>query len=365
MGKPGKVEVPPVGPEDADIMLVGEAPGQDEEHEKEPFVGKSGQFLMRYLGRVGFQREDVFLTNLSKRRPSTYSNSFKLLQETETLKKGLEALSEEIERVDPNVIVALGAWPMYYLTGQMSSAQRAKPGSGVTQWRGSVIEGIGDHVPAAEGRKILVTFHPAYIVRPTGFQNHPLFHLDLRRLKEESKTPELLHPSYDALIDPPGPEEVAREMMESDWLSVDIETFGESLACVGFADSEKRGLCLTYENPLGWDVAKALLASNVPKIFQFGTFDINYLDHFYGWETNAYAFDTYIAAANLLPEMPRGLDFLASIYTNFPFYKEERKTWRQEGSMRVLWEYNVKDVIATYIIAMEQMRELEVLYDEG
>ena len=75
-----------------------------------------------------------------------------------------------------------------------------------------------------------------------------------------------------------------------------------------------------------------------------------------------YTYDTYIGAANLMPEFPRGLDFLTSIYTWFPYYKQERKVWKEEGDLDILWNYNIKDIIATYQIAMAQMVELKELY---
>lgn len=345
-------------------MVVGEAPGADEEKEKEPFVGKAGQFMTRYFARkpIRISRSDLFLTNLSKHRPR--NNKFELLLGTEELQDGLRELSEEIERVDPNLIIAFGNWPMYHLTGCMSVAKNAKPGSGVMTWRGSVVPGIGEHVPAAEGRKVLITFHPSYVMRPQGFQWHPIFFTDLKRVPKHAETSKFLYPKYEEFIDPPNLEEVAHEFSKSEWLTVDIETFGETLACVGFADSTERGLCITFECDRGWGVARELLANQQKKIYQFGTYDVNYLRWHYQWELTNFVFDTRIAAANLLPEFPKTLDFLCSIYTEFPFYKEERKSWKQTGNMRELWEYNIKDVIATHEIAMKQMVELEALYGE-
>jgi uracil-DNA glycosylase family 4 len=341
-------------------MLVGEAPGRDEEAEGEPFVGKAGQFISRYFGRAGVPWPQVYRANLCPYRP--HKNKFETLLGTDELQEGLKLLSDTIEKVDPNLIVAAGNWPMWYLTGQKSPAQRSKPGSGITSWRGSIMPGIGDFVPAAEGRKVLITYHPAYIIRPQGFGWHPVFFIDLQKIKKEMGFPEIKYPEYDSLIDPPNAIEVAEDMMESDWLTIDIETFGDSLACVGITDSIERGLCITFENPGGWFPARALLKSKAKKIFQYGAFDVNYMKHFYDWDTKNYAFDTYIAAANLMPEFPRGLDFLTSIYTPFPFYKEERKTWKNTGEMSSLWDYNIKDIIATHWIAMEQMKELEGLY---
>jgi len=350
-------KVPAFGPKDADVMVVGEAPGADEERLGVPFVGKAGQLIERYMSRAGYPWPKVYRTNLSKHRPP--KNQFVAL-DPDLLKEGLLELSSEIREVNPNIIVAFGNWPMYYLTN--CTGARGKAGTGISNWRGSIVEGSSLHIPSAKGKKVLITYHPAYIIRPGGFGWHTVFLTDLKKIAKEHEFPEVVYPQYESLIDPPGDSDLRKELGQAEWLSVDIETFGNSLACVGFADSKKRGVCVTYQNPNGWDTAIELLASPAKKIFQYGAFDINYLDHFYQWETKNYAFDTYIATANLLPELPRGLDFLTSIYTPFPFYKEERKTWKETGDMTSLWEYNVKDIIATYWIAMEQMKELGELY---
>jgi len=350
----GSTYVPSVGPLNAKIMFVGEAPGKDEEIEGEPFVGKSGQLLERYLGRIGIQRKNIRLTNLCHYRPG--GNKFENLLGSEELKAGLAELGEEISKVNPNLIVALGNWPMFYLTGK--TAEKGKMGTGITSWRGSVVFGTG----IATSYKVLITYHPAFIIRPQGFGNHPIFLNDLKRAKVESLNPKLEYPEYESFIDPPALGDLTAEMGQAEWLTVDIETFRESLACVGFADSVKRGLCITCENPLGWEPARELLMSPAKKIFQYGTFDINYLKWHYGWEVENYAFDTYIAMANLFPEFPRALEFQTSIYTPFPFYKNERKVHKQTGDLGTLWRYNLKDLIATHWIALEQMKELRELY---
>lgn len=360
MSKIGSTYVPDEGPENAKILCVGEAPGEDEESEGCPFIGKSGQFLERYLGRAGLSREQVFLANLCHYRPA--GNKFELLLGSDKLDEGLNELGETINRINPNIIIALGRWPMYYLTG--STAEKGKAGTGITSWRGSIVPAIDNHIPNIAGRKVGITYHPAFVIRPEGFSNHPLFHFDLVRFAEESITPILNHPIYDSLINPPNVWDVVAEMKKAEWLSIDIETFGDTMACVGFADGPSRGLCITFENHNGWEPAWELLQSDVPKIFQYGIFDVDYIHNYYDVTTKNYIFDTYIAAANLEPEFPKGLDFLTSVYTPFPFYKEERKIWKRTGELTTYWNYNIKDCIVTYIIAMQQMRQLEALYKE-
>ncbi len=61
--------VPGVGPEDAEIMFIGEAPGRDEDTQGEPFVGPAGQMLTQLLAGIGVDRGDVYITNICKCRP--------------------------------------------------------------------------------------------------------------------------------------------------------------------------------------------------------------------------------------------------------------------------------------------------------
>lgn len=363
MPRLGKTYVPSEGNEQAKIMLVGEAPGVDEERQRRPFIGASGELLMRYLGRQRIFRHEVFLTNLCKYRPE--KNKFQNALDSAELESGLEELKEEIERVQPNVIIALGNWPLYFLTGQCGTKNnKPSPGTGIANYRGSILP----NTLVPDGPKVLATYHPAFIVRPQGFSMHPVFDLDLRRAKEQSTFPEIRYPIYESHINPDDAtlQRLMDEMVESKIISVDIETFGQTLACVGFTSSYDWGLCLTFEDSRSWEASEYLLRTKTPKMFQFGAFDINWLLNFYGWETRGYGegegWDTYIAAASLMPEFPRGLDFLTSIYTPFPYYKTERKSWKESGDLNTLWEYNIKDVIATLMIGTEQAKELKEVW---
>lgn len=372
--------VPPTGPAGTDVMVVGEAPGKTEEREKEPFVGKSGSLLRDYLERNGFRVEEVFLTNLSKYRPG--KNSFKKLRDTRELEEGIAELKEEIETVDPNLIIAVGNWPMYYLTG----CQGKNPGSGITNWRGSVMP-----CTLVEGYKVVMTYHPAAVLRQWTW--HPVFDFDLQYAKKQSAFPEIRRPEYEMHLAGHNPdhecwisdseaEGLVAEMHEADWLEVDIETFRDNtMSCCGFADSANRTFVVTFQREGGWQWVKALLESPARKIFQFGTYDSVFLERFYNFEPATYrmeyeawngsgapeirnvGWDTYIAAATLMPEFPRGLDFLASVYTDFPYYKEDRKEWRKDYDLDTLWRYNAKDNIAEYIVAAKQMQEMSEMWD--
>ncbi|MFC6766292.1 uracil-DNA glycosylase [Natrinema soli] len=97
--------VPGVGPLSADVMLVGEAPGEREVEQGEPFVGQAGKQLDRALEAIGYDRRDLYITNLVKGRPPENRDPY--VDEIEAWWPVLEA---EIERVDPSVLVPLGSF---------------------------------------------------------------------------------------------------------------------------------------------------------------------------------------------------------------------------------------------------------------
>ena len=359
--------IPSHGPDDASIMVVGEAGGAEEDEHSLPFVGRAGKLMSQHFERHGVNRDlsevesygtiesDIFVTNLSKFRP--HNNQFRHLIGTVELDMGIAELKEEIARVDPEVIVAMGNWPLFFLTGKCGEKNgKPEPGSGIGKYRGSIL-------PCAlvEGKKVVATHHPAYILR--NFLWHPIFDIDIAKVVRQSAFPDVQYPIFDVLIDPPNLWELVDELCDAEWLSFDIETFSPGeMSCFGVTDRADRVIVLTYQNPDGWEAARRICESPAKKIAQYGTYDCRFLNHFFGWDINNYAFDTYIATAEILPQFPRGLDFLTSIYTDLPYYKEERKRWKKTMDLNLLWQYNAKDVVATWIIAFEQMKDLEALY---
>ena len=99
--------VPGEGPADARVMLIGEAPGWNEDQQGRPFVGAAGKFLEELLGAAGLSRGDVFITNVVKSRPP--GNRDPLPDEIAACVPWLE---RQIEVIDPDVIVTLGRFSM-------------------------------------------------------------------------------------------------------------------------------------------------------------------------------------------------------------------------------------------------------------
>ncbi len=131
------------GPEDADILFVGEGPGANEDEQGEPFVGRSGSVLDDTLLVVGLEREDVRITNCVRCRPPENRDPTK--SELANCRGYLET---EIDRMDPDVIVTLGKVPSEHLLGRSVS---------VTSEAGTVEEIRVDET----ARRVVLSVHPA------------------------------------------------------------------------------------------------------------------------------------------------------------------------------------------------------------
>ncbi len=130
--------VPGQGPEDADIMFIGEGPGFHEDRQGIPFVGAAGNYLNELLAKINLQREDVYITNVVKCRPP--GNRDPQPQEIEACRPYLD---EQIALIHPRLIVTLGRFSM----------QRYFPGASISRIHGQ---------PKRVGNVIYYPmFHPA------------------------------------------------------------------------------------------------------------------------------------------------------------------------------------------------------------
>lgn len=131
--------VPGDGKPTAKVMLIGEAPGKDEDQTGHPFVGAAGHYLDQVLAEVGIDRSDLFITNIAKCRPPRNRPPQKLEIDTCTA----NYLFEQIELVNPRLIMLLG----------LIAAKKMLGIKRLNEARGRVIE--------RDGRRFLVGYHPA------------------------------------------------------------------------------------------------------------------------------------------------------------------------------------------------------------
>lgn len=134
---------------DAEIMFIGEAPGADEDRQGEPFVGRAGQLLTKIIETMGFTREEVYIANVLKSRPDMPSGAPGNRPPTQQeMGNCLPFLIEQINIIEPKVLVALGATAVEGLLG-MRGTMRDLRG----KWH------------SFHDTPLMITYHPSYLLR--------------------------------------------------------------------------------------------------------------------------------------------------------------------------------------------------------
>jgi uracil-DNA glycosylase family 4 len=352
MSQIGSKYVPHDGPQGAKILIVGEAPGAEEEFQGLPFVGKSGQLLQEVLLRYGLTRNDVRLANLCNYRPS--SNKFENLIGSRELSEGLDELRDYIREYPPNIILGLGAKPLNYLCNA----------KGIDAWRGSFIPTTLSGCPSV---KYIGTYHPAFVLRDR--TKYPIFDFDIAKAVKDGEHTRYDYPTYNIKVVSNQMEayEAAEFLCKQPKLANDIESVKGTtqIICIGFAYSPTDAIVFPWE-PNYLEYIYKVLQSQAAKTYHFGTYDETVIQE-NGYSTRAWNWDTLVAQHILNPELPRSLAFLASIYTRQPYYKSDgrstipsdSKAWSRKHDKLGLYQYNGTDCCVTYTIREAQEPELE------
>ncbi len=325
------------------IFICGEAWGAEEAKQRAPFVGGSGYELTKMLKEAGIHRANCFLTNVFNFHPPSNDLSFlcgpkergvpgypKLLRGNQKefhhytgdyVRKDflpeLERLSDELIEVDPNVVVALGNTALWALTGKTT----------ISKLRGATV--ISTH--CASGFKVLPTYHPAAVLRQWNLR--PIAVIDFQKAARESIHPEINRPVREIWIEPTLEDiyEFHRSFIEGvPLISVDIETSGRSITCLGIAPNRSRAIVIPFYSGKGlgrnywsttelerkvWGYIRELLGNPSPrKLFQNGLYDIAFLYRSMGIIVRGAAEDTMLLHYSLQPESLKGLGFLGSVY---------------------------------------------------
>ena len=324
------------GPRNAKIAIVGEAWGKDEAFAKMPFIGQAGQELFRMLKDAGISRKECFLTNVFNVQPE--KNEIENLcgskaevgkdYSAKPLRMGkyflpqylpeVERLKVELTEVKPNLIIALGNTASWALLGQ----------SGISKIRGT----ISSH-PLG---KVLPTYHPAAVLRNWALR--PIVMADLLKAAREKEFPEIRRPECFVTVSPTLGEIEQwynTHAIGSQYLSCDIETKRRQIEMVGFASSPQHSLVIPFidfskpgnrywesveQEVKAWEWVRKLLALPQPKVFQNGLYDLQYLLPMGLVPVNCTE-DTMLLAHSLYPEMPKGLGFLGSVFTDHASWK--------------------------------------------
>jgi uracil-DNA glycosylase family 4 len=327
------------------IALIGEAPGEDEENYRRPFVGKSGQFLTNILRDVGIDRQQCLVGNVCQVRPP--QNRIEAFAwDGPEIQEGLAKLNEDIRVYNPNIVVALGNTPL----------RAARGACKITDWRGSLFNcNVGDS--PFSGRKCIGSLHPAFVLRE--FSGYPLLKFDLTRAASEGRTPTLSLPQRELLTNTPADELI--NLMDT-WptgqrCSLDIEGGLAGWPCVSVCSRPTRSFTIAWGRFNEGEHVRVLRSftrlmwrRDVPKVLQNALYDNFVLSYSFGILIRNVTEDTMLKGWECYCELPKGLGTQASIWTKEPFYKIERKSADSE----VFFQYCAKDSAVTLEICSAQ-----------
>lgn len=354
------------GPRHPRLLIVGEAWGENEAQAHEPFVGTSGILLWEMLGqafpdihpaqhkasireaytignawirgrRTWLELAGIAFTNVFNLRPT--GNRLEsicvskekggtgrplvpgLYLQSEYLPE-VARLLEEIKESRPNCILAAGnsaCWALLHTTN-------------ISSIRGAVTVSVTE--PPV---KVVPTFHPAAVSRQWSWR--PITVADIIKAGREAQYSELRRPERYITINP-DLHDVLRWMEKvlldpPPVIAVDIETQNKMIRCIGFASSRAEAIVIPFIDPskprlsywntfeeekAAWIAVRSILQSGIPKLFQNGMYDLQYLIKA-GIRPANIAHDTMLLHHSLFPEMRKGLGFLGSIYTNEAAWK--------------------------------------------
>jgi DNA polymerase len=162
-----------VGDINSPLMFVGEAPGEDEDIQGEPFVGKAGQLLTKIIQAMGLARQSVYIGNILKCRPDTPGQtSGNRKPKPEEMDTCIPYLHEQIDLIRPRVIVALGSTSVEGLLGKTIGITRLRG-----QWK------------SYRGTPLMPTYHPAYLLRNQAMSEKRKVWEDMMQVMEKLDMP--------------------------------------------------------------------------------------------------------------------------------------------------------------------------------
>lgn len=376
----------PQGPQNAKILILEDYPDQLAMMRGKALSGPSGDSLSRMLHEAGLTFAECLVACVSsvpapqikgKEDLSSWTCHTKSPKDSSwtrlhtswisgSLRVDVAQVASLVDLVKPNLVITLGALALQVMTGCTS----------VKKWRGSQLR----NKLTSHDCTVLPTYHPRYINRD--FSTRAITVHDYRRAARICVTPLDLKPRYDFRIRP-----TFQDAMH--WLgallqqvrngktkvSVDIETKGGHIECIGFATNKTEAFCIPLmckERHTGYwsEIEETVLVgimrdlmthANAQCFGQNFIYDIQYIYRFWMFIPNTW-YDTMNAQHVMFPGQPKGLDYLASMYCSYYLY------WKDDGKIidpkipeEQRWTYNCEDCVRTFEVMEEQQPQIEKL----
>jgi uracil-DNA glycosylase len=356
----GHKYIPNRGNTSAPCVIIGEAPGADEEREGLPFVGASGRLLTTMAGEAGLTFADYWVTNVYKVRPP--DNDLSRLSELNIPPDAFRLqLIEELYEHKPTIIIAAGATPLGALCPD--TIERKTGTASISKWRGSLLRSPLCNWP----HYVVPITHPAFVLRE--WAERPVAVLCIAKAKEEldyyRKGGQLQPlPARELIVSASADtvkDYIRSAIQQEGAVSNDIETiYGKYPYTMGIACSPKSAISFSFwdyniqDLVQIWRLLDELLRTKEQIGQNYITFDCHYLEALLLSPRVELADDTLIRHHVLWPEFEHKLQFMGLQYTREPYWKDEGKLWGPREGMQKLQRYNALDAAATYEIYQAQ-----------
>lgn len=372
--------IPPEGPLDAKIALIGESGGKTEWQLKSPFRGASGLLLEKWWSYpfINLKRNEIYIDNVYPYLPpkTRYSERVSAMDKVGrkevmhniTLLRGRLAKLQNV-----SVIVPVGNYALYALTGR-GKCRGLVNDTGITDLRGSL---LSDY----DGRKVIPTIHPANLIHSRQDKNEmkrvvsleKRTVVDWQKIAYESKFPEIRKPGRETNANPS--RETVRKLIEyaknpNHKLAVDIEKWGKNISCIGFAIHNRKAIVfplVTKEDKKEYrEAVNIILSSPCQKIFAGGLYDVFVLEYNEGFFVNNYIWDVIYMHHCLDSCDEHRLGYVASLYCDGYTYWKDMVKHKDAGKLiesgyklHILWAYNGLDCMYTYELQEKLYEQLK------
>ena len=338
--------------ETAKLIIIGDQPDKSDLQTGMPFSGMIGRDLDTCLQDAKITRGECYFTNVIKdcdlpiERYISFTKKGPVI--SEAANEYIKELAEELRGINAEVIIALGPEALLACCDRL----------GIQKWRGSILKST------LCNKTVIPTYHPNTFGYTKGaqFLNKHCIVFDMKRAKElasgdyiSTKRTLITKPAYNEVFN-------FLDLCEenaltfSEHVAYDIEISNMEVSCISFSQS-LTSMCIPFIDAGGdyfspeqeaniWlRITQMLENPNIKKVGQNLVFDSHFLLRKFGIHA-CNLHDTMIAQRILMPDYKVGLDFITSIWTDLPYYKEDGKFWlKGEGSYERGWEYNAMDSV--------------------
>ena len=364
----------------ANYIMVGNFPNTIEVMEKEPFVGPAGNQLKRICSACQLPMYQIYLTLSCKSLlPSNNRNKLWTEKGFRHPSWGLlqKQLIDELSNCKAKTIILLGDTVMHLLLDEPKF-------NSITKYRGSIYkaEEFPHLTDPLAGKIICLSYHPAFTQAMKSPVSFYTMIFDISKFIKVNNSPELLDIQPVLHIKPLFDEVLSffNKCMDKPYVGFDIECTPKYITCFSLAYKNKDGtihsMCIPLMDNSGnywtineevtiWtELSKLLISPDVGLICQNGMFDVMFVLRTMNIISDNFFFDTMLAQHIVYTDLPKGLDFLTSVYTYFPYYKDEGKQSHLSviKDWTMYWKYNAKDsayLIPIMLNLQEELRDFE------